>query len=96
MTEAAFQVVPSKRFQRLARKLALRHPEFADLYDEARTILAGDPYNTSRSHPIKKLIDVKEAQYRLRLRRFRFRYDIEGKTVYLKRCALRDKGTYKR
>lgn len=96
MTETAFQVVPSKRFQRLAHKLALRHPEFAALYDEARAILATDPHNASRSHPIKKLVDVREARYRLRLRRFRFRYDIEGKTVYLMRCALRDKATYKR
>jgi hypothetical protein len=97
MTEAAaFRIVPSNRFQRLARKLALRYPEFADLYDEARAILSIDPHNTSRAYPIKKLVDLKDAQYRLRLRRFRFRYDIEGKTVYLKRCAIRAGGTYRR
>ncbi len=96
MTEAVFRVVPSKRFQHLARKLVLHHPEFADLYDEVRAILTLDPYNTSRKHPIKKLVAVKDGQFRIRLRRFRFRYDIQGKTVYLKRCALRNKSTYKR
>ncbi len=96
MTEGAFRVVPSKRFQRLARKLVLGHPEFASLYDEVRAILAVDPYNTSRKHPIKKLVAVKDGQFRIRLRRFRFRYDVEGQIVYLKRCALRDKSTYRR
>lgn len=96
MTEAAFRVVASQQFQRLARKLVARHPEFADLYDEARAILANDPYNSSRRFSIVKLTDMKEGQYRLRLRRFRFRYDIEGQTVFLKLCALRSEGTYRR
>lgn len=92
-----FRVLTTPRFDRLASRLNRRHPsEFADLLEEAIGILSADPHNTSRSHPIKKLVDVKEAQYRLRLRRFRFRYDIEGNTVYLMRCALRDKDTYKR
>lgn len=95
MSEAKFRVATTSRFGRLASRLNRRHPgEFADRLEEAILILSADPQNTSRAYPIKKLVDVKDAQYRLRL--CRFRYDIEGKTVYLKRCALRDRSTYKR
>ena len=46
--------------------------------DEAIAILKADPYNRTRRHPIKKLEGASpdQGQYRLRLRRRRFRYDI--------------------
>jgi mRNA-degrading endonuclease RelE of RelBE toxin-antitoxin system len=34
-------------------------------------------------------------QYRLRLGRFRFRYDIEGRMVVLYYCGLRREDTYR-
>lgn len=72
---------------------------FEESLAEAIEILTEDPYNISRRHPIRKLTGVVagDGQYRLRLRRFRFRYDIDGpsRTVYLKACSLRREDTYR-
>ena len=63
-----------------------RHPELPAVYARAIEILEIDPYNSGRNHPIRKLEGVTRdegGQYRLRLGRFRFRYDIEPRTVVL-------------
>ena len=52
---ASFSVRTSPGFDRLLRRLNKRHPELVDIYDEAITVLATDPYNRSRTHHIKKL-----------------------------------------
>ena len=53
---------------------------------------------TARTHAIKKPASVKrgDGQYRVRFRRFRFTYDIQGQAVFLKHCRLRreDEITY--
>jgi mRNA-degrading endonuclease RelE of RelBE toxin-antitoxin system len=93
----AFTVIATAHFDRELRKLGRRHAELSDHYALVLAILETDPYNRSRTHPIKKLENVPagEAQYRIRLGRFRFRYDIEEQTVYLKRCSLRREDTYR-
>jgi mRNA-degrading endonuclease RelE of RelBE toxin-antitoxin system len=65
-------------------------------YVSVITILAADPCNRSRIHPIKKLASVKpgDGQYRIRFLRFRFIYDIDGQAVFLKHCRLRREDTY--
>ena len=75
----------------LLRSWSKRIPELAGHYAEAITILGTDPYNQSRGHPIKKLqgVPAGDGQYRIRAGRFRFRYDVEGRVVYLKTCTLR-------
>jgi hypothetical protein len=59
-------------------------------------ILSVDPYNKTRKYPIKKLqgVSAGEGQYRLRSRRFRFRYDVAGREVVLLYCGLRREDTY--
>ena len=96
MTEG-FNVRAIPRFRRTARSLTKRHPELAEIYIEAIAILRVDPYNRSGTHPIVKLTAVKpgDGQYRLRLRRWRFRYDIEDQDVVLYSCGLRNEGTYR-
>jgi len=91
-----FTIETTAHFDRLFKKLARQHPELPGHLPIIRTVLQTDPYNRSRRHPIKKLggIPAGKAQYRLRLGRFRFRYDIEGQIVYLKRCSLRREDTY--
>ena len=91
-----FTIRAVPRFQRLYRALLKKHPEFAELYAKAFGILRKDPYNKSRLHPIKKLRDVKQddGQYRIRLQRFRIRYDIYGTEVLLQYCGLRREDTY--
>jgi mRNA-degrading endonuclease RelE of RelBE toxin-antitoxin system len=91
-----FRVLVASRFERELKKLAAQHPTLSALYRNAIGTLQIDPYNRTRQHAIKKLIGVPAGvgQYRLRVGRFRFRYDIEGQTVYLKACSLRREDTY--
>jgi mRNA-degrading endonuclease RelE of RelBE toxin-antitoxin system len=96
MTPAEFSVIATARFERDYRSLLKRHPDLAERYAEALPILQDDPYNRTRRHPIKKLEGVASGggQYRFRSGRFRFRYEIVGKTVFLKYCGLRREDTY--
>ena len=93
-----FSVRTTPHFDRLLRRLHKRHPELADRYAEALKILQADPYNRSRTHDMKKLEGVQpgEGQYRLRLGRWRFRYDIFGQKVVLHYCGLRREDTYRK
>jgi hypothetical protein len=95
MTQS-FRVLAAPRFQRLTDKLNRHHPEFADVYASAIAILKVDPYNATRNYPIKKLESQgpREGQYRLRIGRWHFRYDVDGNDVVLKYCGLRREGTY--
>jgi hypothetical protein len=91
-----FTVRTNSRYDRLAKTLQRRHPEFVVHHRSTLTILATDPYNRSREHHIKKLEGVPEGdgQYRLALGRWRFRYDIVGQVVLLSYCGLRREDTY--
>jgi mRNA-degrading endonuclease RelE of RelBE toxin-antitoxin system len=92
----AVRTVP--RFDRLLRHLSARHPELVTVYARVLEILEVDPHNAGRTHAIRKLEGVAReegGQYRLRLGRFRFRYDIEGRTVVLYYCGLRREDTYR-
>jgi mRNA-degrading endonuclease RelE of RelBE toxin-antitoxin system len=91
-----FDVRATKHFERTLKKLARAHPQVRDEYEAILPTLSADPYNRTRRHPIRKLEGVAagEGQYRIRMRRFRFIYDIDGHTVFLKACALRREDTY--
>ena len=93
---AEFRVLTTSRFDRELKKLVARHPELPEHYRGIFGVLKQDPYNTSRRHPIKKLhgVQADDGQYRVRAGRFRFRYDIDGQSVYLKACSLRREDTY--
>ena len=90
-------VVTTARFDRLAKALARQHPEFAALLRTAVATLARDPRGGGRERGIRKLKGVApgEGQYRLRLGRWRFRYDIDGRTVVLHHAGLRREDTYR-
>jgi mRNA-degrading endonuclease RelE of RelBE toxin-antitoxin system len=83
-----FLVLATSHFDRELKKLAARHPELPEHYKDVVLALKQDPYNRSRRSLIKKLqgVQADEGQYRIRSGRFRFRYDIEGQSVYLKLC----------
>jgi hypothetical protein len=94
----AFDVRTAPRFDRLLKRLASQHPQEASgTFARALVILQADPYNRSRLHPIKKLEGVPpgEEQYLLKLRRWRFRYDIwsDQRQVELNFCGLRREST---
>ncbi len=91
-----FTVLTSPHFERLAKVQLKRHREFAAVIDRAIRILQKDPYNQDRTQAIKKLACAQnEGQWRLRLGRWRFRYDIVGQMVQLKYCGLRREDTYR-
>jgi len=93
-----FTIRTVSQFDRLLRRLARQHPELAGIYAQALNTLRSDPYNVSRRHDILKLKGVsgeEGGQYRLRLGRFRFRYDIQGREVVLYYCGRRREDTYR-
>jgi mRNA-degrading endonuclease RelE of RelBE toxin-antitoxin system len=96
MNAPAYSVLTTAHFDRLLKKLAARHPELVERFEEAIGILSLDPYNKSGKYAIKKLQSVAagEGQYRLRSGRFRFRYDIADREVVLLYCGLRREDTY--
>jgi mRNA-degrading endonuclease RelE of RelBE toxin-antitoxin system len=92
----AFTVLISPHCERLAKAQSKRQPDFVRVLNEAIDILQTDPYNHSRSYPIRKLTGQQtEGQWRLRVGRWRFRFDISGQTVELKYCGLRREDTYR-
>ena len=92
-----FSVSISKHFDRDLRRLVRRQREAVSRYAEVITVLKSDPYNTTGAYHIKKLEGVSHGsgQYRLRISRFRFRYDIFGEEVVLHSCGLRREDTYR-
>lgn len=92
-----FTVHTTPRFDREAHVLRERQPDSFKQFSVALDILEHEPYNRCRAHTIKKpeAVPAGKGQYRLRLRRFRFRYDIEENTVTLRYCGLRREDTYR-
>ena len=92
-------VLTTRLFDRLLAKLVQQHLDLPDIFESAIAILKTDSHNLSRSHPIKKLRGVNpgNGQYRLRIGRWRFRYDIwdERAEVELSYCGLRREDTYR-
>jgi mRNA-degrading endonuclease RelE of RelBE toxin-antitoxin system len=93
---AEFLVLTTSRFDRELKKLVAHHAELPEHYRGIVAALRQDPYNRSRHYLIKKLqgVQADDGQYRIRSGRFRFRYDIEGQSVYLKACSLRREDTH--
>lgn len=93
---ASFTIRTSPGFDRLLRHLQKQHPELSRILEAALTVLEEDPYNRSRTHNIKRLEGQKvgSGQYRLRIGRRRFRYDIAGNDVVLEYVGLRREDSY--
>lgn len=94
---SSYSVHTTPHFDRSLKKLSRHHPRLSDSYAEVIDILRADPQNLIRAHHIRKLEGIQpgEGQYRLRLGRWRFRYDIFGHEVWLFQCSLRREETYR-
>jgi len=93
---AAFIVQTSPHFERLFKKLHKQHSELPALLLEAIAILKRDPYNRSGQNAILKLTGSQtEGHWRIRIGRYRIRYDIAGQIVELKYIGLRRENTYR-
>jgi mRNA-degrading endonuclease RelE of RelBE toxin-antitoxin system len=92
-----FSVRATARFERDARALE-RQPGFEAALARVILVLGADPYNRARHGDILKLENVPngEGQYRIRIGRFRFIYDIVESVVFLKHCRLRREDTHRR
>jgi mRNA-degrading endonuclease RelE of RelBE toxin-antitoxin system len=97
MAETGYKLEVTAKCRRLIEDLQSASFEFADYYQEALVFFQTDPYNRSRIHNVKKLINVpkESGEFRLRIGRWRFRYDIEAKKVILYYCGLRREDTYR-
>jgi len=85
-------------FDRLLKKLAIRHRQEAGvMFAQALRILEADPHNRTRQHDIRKLEDVPpgDGPYRLKLGRWRFRFDVVDQVVILSYCGLRREDAYR-
>jgi mRNA-degrading endonuclease RelE of RelBE toxin-antitoxin system len=92
----AYSVLTTGHFDRLLKKLAPKHPDLVERFEEAIGILSLDPYNKSHKYPIKKLTEVPagEGQYRLRSGEARVRHDVAGREVVVLYCVLRGEDSY--
>ena len=93
----AFRVRSTAAFDRLVKAHRKRHREFIQVLADALDILEEDPLDRARTHQVKKLANVKtgDGQYRLRLGRWQFRYDVSEGEVTLRYCGLRREDTYR-
>lgn len=91
-----FSLRSTAHFERLFCKLLIQHSQLQKILERVGTILSDDPYNRTHNYSIKKLegIHKGDGQYRLRIERFRFRYDIYHHEVVLHSCSLRRENTY--
>ena len=96
MKALPYTVLTTSHFDRQMKKLAPKHPDLPERFEEAVATLSADPFNKSNRYAIKKLegVPAGEGQYRLRSGRFRFRYDVESLEVVLLYCGLRREDTY--
>jgi mRNA-degrading endonuclease RelE of RelBE toxin-antitoxin system len=80
-----FLVLTTPAFEREFRVIAKGNSQLSRALEELLTILNDDPYNRTRQHNIKKLVQVKpgDGQWRIRWRDDRLRYDILGDEVEL-------------
>jgi mRNA-degrading endonuclease RelE of RelBE toxin-antitoxin system len=94
MKETAYSVRTSAHFDRLMKKLAPKHLDLVERFEDVIAIISADPFNKTRMHPIKKLHDLPagDGQYRIRTGRFRFRYDVDGRAVVLLYCGPAPRG----
>jgi hypothetical protein len=85
-----YKVFTIPAFNRVARVFVTSYPDFARIYERALEILRRDALNREGDRDILKLefIPIGDGQYRLRVGRYRFRYDVHGKIVILKWCGI--------
>jgi mRNA-degrading endonuclease RelE of RelBE toxin-antitoxin system len=83
---ASFKIVIPSSFSRSLKKLVDKHPTLVDAYESAFEALEADPANVGRSQNIRKLNSVKpgDGQWRIRIGKYRIRYDIEPPLVILR------------
>jgi len=80
-----FRLLPSTRFKRDFEEVYKRDRGIVRKIESLKNNLQLDPYNRRRQYDIKKLKDVPAGggQYRVRVGKYRLRYDIIGNDVIL-------------
>ncbi len=89
-----FDIIHATHFDRDFDALARKHVATPALLENIKATLLSDPYNITRQRKIKKLSDVKsgEGEWRLRIDKYRIRYDLEDNVVKLYSIRHRKEG----
>ncbi len=80
-----FTVRQSSRFERDITRLTKKNRAVASIFERSLNVLEVDPFNLSRMYRVKKLTDITKGngQWRLRIDKYRIRYDISNTEVIL-------------
>jgi len=95
---AEWQVVRAERFDRQAKKLRKKYAGFSDAYAEALLTISDDPRGEAQGVKTRKLRNIAmngNGQWRFKVDKFRFRYDIIGDVVLFQTCFYRSSHDYK-
>ncbi len=87
-----YRVLVTPAFERDVRRWTKRDRSLLSNVKKIVSILARDPWNSRRLHPIRKLAGVNPGggQWRIRIGGYRLRYDIIGRDVVLYSFKRRD------
>jgi len=80
-----FRIHITSHFKRDAQRVITQNPELGIALEQVKSILTQDPYNKTRRFDIKKLknIEAGKGQWRIRVGKYRLRYDILDKDIIL-------------
>lgn len=76
-----YTVVHTKFFEKSFKKI--KDARLKESFGKALDILEKDPFNKSNKYNIKKLVNLKPGEWRIRVGDYRIRYDIKAKEVVL-------------
>ena len=80
-----FRLMATSGYERDIRSLIRQNPDILNMAERALNILEQDPYNKTRQYDVKKLkgVEVGKGQWRIRVGKYRLRYDIFNQDVVL-------------
>ncbi|MBI2484103.1 type II toxin-antitoxin system RelE/ParE family toxin [Candidatus Uhrbacteria bacterium] len=86
-----YRILTTSLYARDIKQCLKNDPQLINIINNAQEILAQDPYNTTRRYNIKKLGGLRQGEgvFRLRIRDYRMRYDINKSDVILYTCRNR-------
>ena len=76
-----YNIIHTKIFEKSFKKI--KDLYFKESFEKALDMLEVDSYNKSKKHNIKKLVNLRPGEWRIRVGDYRIRYDIKAREVVL-------------